>query len=203
MSQQWTVRPRFALTGVALAIALLLALIAILDDAVPQAGSGGATASAGADTWQTYYTDSGEFEVDLPDEPRLSSVVGPASVIEGAPGVSLVSVADMVTYDVLVYELGDPATAAAASAVLNDALERSIRARLEPGLQVTQATLGDSPATQYRFSLAADTTTLIRLGAVGSQIVQLTVAVDRGGDAAEAERFFDSWQPEPSAEDSP
>ncbi len=140
----------------------------------------------------------GEFEVDLPDVPRLTSVVGPGSVVEGAPGVALVSVAGMVTYDVLVYELGDPATAAAAAAILNDALELSIRARLEPGLQITQATIGDSPATQYRFSLAAETTTLIRLGAVGSQFVQLTVAVD----AAQAERFFDSWQTEASTADS-
>ena len=199
MAQPWRAPRRIIVTGLALGIALLLALAAILDDASPQAGTGTTAASLGADGWQTYYTAAGEFEVDLPDVPHLTSVVGPGSVVEGAPGVALVSVAGRVTYDVLVYELGDPATAAA---ILNDALELSIRARLEPGLQITQATIGDSPATQYRFSLAAETTTLIRLGAVGSQLVQLTVAVDRGGDAAQAERFFDSWQTEASTVDS-
>ena len=201
MVQQGTIQPRFVVTGVVLGIALLLALIAILDDAMPGVGADG-QAAARPDTWQTYYTDAGEFEVDLPEEPRLTSVVGPASAVEGAPGVSLVSVADLVTYDVLVYELDDPAAAASATAILNEALERSIRSRLVPSLEITESAIGGEPAKQYRFALRVGTTTLIRLGAVGSQIVQLTVTVDRGGDAGEAERFFDSWRAEGRAADS-
>ena len=121
--------------------------------------------------------------------------MGP-STIEEAPGVSLVSVSGLVTYDVLVYELDDPVAAARAASSLNDALERSIRSRLVPSLEITESAIGGEPATQYRFALQAGTTTLIRLGAVGSQIVQLTVTVDRGGDSDEAERFFDSWRAE-------
>ena len=120
-----------------------------------------------------YYTDAGEFEVDLPDEPRTDEHRGP-STIEEAPGVSLVSVSGLVTYDVLVYELDDPVAAARAASSLNDALERSIRSRLVRHWRSPNPR-SERAGTQYRFALQAGTTTLIRLGAVGSQIVQLTV----------------------------
>ena len=59
MTTRWRVQPRFVVSGLALGIALLLALIAILDDAMPDVGASGEVATA-PDTWRTYYTDAGE-----------------------------------------------------------------------------------------------------------------------------------------------
>ena len=59
MAQPWRAPRRIIVTGLAFAIALLLALAAMLDDASPQAGTGTTAASLGTDGWQAYYTAAG------------------------------------------------------------------------------------------------------------------------------------------------
>ena len=94
---------------------------------------------------------------------------------------------------------GTSSTSSAALPVLREALSRTLQARGVDALEIRESTLGGAAATAYRFSPESGTSVLIRLGAVGSQVVQLSVIARDSVEPLDAARFFESWRPEAEA----